>query len=142
VTGGVGVAELGQRGETLRCLRERLAQAQKAFEQLVLSASPLAPLDCVGEFAAQRLRQPREVVLEHIVLGAGAHRHDGDLLADRARDDDHGHVGVALADRLERLQAAEPGQIVVEQDRVPRGVAAAVERRQHHLERVDAARHR
>jgi hypothetical protein len=80
---------------------------------------PLAPHRGVSQLALDRRRQPREVALDDVVLGAGPHRRHGRLFADRARDEDERHVEVAVANQVQRLGAAEPRHGVVGDHDVP-----------------------
>jgi hypothetical protein len=58
----------------------------------------LAPQLGVAELPVDGRGEAGEVVLEHVVVSAGAHRLDGGLLADRARHDDEGVVDLAGLD--------------------------------------------
>ncbi len=86
-----------------------------------------------------RRRQPDQVVLEHVVVGARPHRLDRRVLADGARDDDECAVDAARLDRLQRVGRTEVGHRVIADDRVPLGVGdGGVERRRIlHLMRFD-----
>src|SRR5659263_680571 len=65
--------------------------------------------------AACGRRQAREVVLEDVVHGAGGEGRHGRLFSDGAGDRDGGHVGGFRGEHGERLEAAEAGQVVVDQ---------------------------
>src|SRR5665647_2851969 len=60
-----------------------------------------------------------EVVLEDVVHGAGGHGRHGRLFSDGAGDRDGGHVRGRLGKHVQGLQAAETGQVVVDQGELP-----------------------
>ena len=71
----------------------------------------VAPVGGFVEFARNGRHQPGQVVLEQVVLRAGAHGADGDVLANVAGDDDEGQIGVVPPGDFQRLQAAESGMV-------------------------------
>jgi hypothetical protein len=101
---------VGQAGQGIEI--GRLVQRRLGF-------LPAPPIGRLGELALDGRAEPAEGVLEHVVLGAGAHGADGDVLADVARDDDERQVGGQAADDVQRQQAAEIRHGVVGNDDVP-----------------------
>ena len=83
---------------------------------LALPAAQLGALDG----ALRRRRQAREVVLEHVVHGPGGDGRHGGVLGDRAGDGDGRHVRRRLGEHVQRPDAAETRQVVVDQRQVPR----------------------
>jgi len=71
------------------------------------------------ELALERRDQAREVLLHHVVAGAGLHRLDGDLFAYRAGDEDERDVQPEGAKHLQRVHAAEVRQAEVRDHGVP-----------------------
>ena len=65
----------------------------------------LPPQLGVAELPVDGRRQPREVVLENVVVRAGAHRLDRGVLADGAGDDDEGALELARLDGCQRVGA-------------------------------------
>jgi hypothetical protein len=92
---------------------------QGELAQFRLGPVPLPPFPGVLQFAPYDGGQARQVVLHHVVLGAGPHGGHGGLLAEGAGDEDEGQVGVVGADDLQRPVAPEAGHGVVGEDDVP-----------------------
>ena len=61
----------------------------------------------LAQLALERGQEPREIVLHDIVVGARFHHVDGDVLADRARDENERDVAPGFARDRERLGPAE-----------------------------------
>ena len=80
----------------------------------------LAPSGGLSHFTLDDGHQPLEVVLRHVVAGAGLHGRHRLLFADRAGHDDERHVEPAVPEQLERRGSAEVRQAVVADYNVPR----------------------
>ena len=63
--------------------------------------------------------QPLEVALHDVVLRAGLDRRHRRVVADRARDEDERHVGIALAQQFERRGPAEARHRIVGDREIP-----------------------
>ena len=73
----------------------------------------------IAQLAVNRWNEPAQVVLDDVVIGAVLHRVDGNLLADRARDEDERHLESAIAHHRERGGAAKAGHRVIRDDEIP-----------------------
>ena len=86
----------------LGAVQPRLALVQSLFGE---PASP--PHLGFAQLALERRQEPREIVLHDIVVRAGLHHVDGDVLADRARNENERDVAPRLARDRERLAPVE-----------------------------------
>lgn len=103
--------------------------------QRLLGLPASAPLTGFAETAFDRRGEAAEPVLADEVVGAGAHRRDGELLADLTRHQDDLGVEGGGAENGQRLGPAEAGHLPVAGDQVPGLPQCRAQRRR----RVDAA---
>ena len=94
-------------------------QAQAGLVQLALALAPRAADGRLLHLALDGGAEAGVVALDQVVVGAGLHGGDGDVLADVAGDDDEGHVGIELMHLVQRQQAGVVGQGVVGEDDRP-----------------------
>ncbi len=136
----------------VRQLGQRVVIRQ--VRQALLDAPALAPHARLAELALHGRKQPLQVVLHDVVVGAGAHRRDGGIFAHRPRHENEGHIGVAQPEQVERGRAGETRNRVIGDRQVPRraierggerrrrihpfadDLVAAVRERAHHERRV------
>ena len=83
----------------------------------------LAPNRGLAQLAIHRRRQPRQVALHDVVVGAGLHRGHGGVFANGARDKNERQIGMLFADDGERLRAAKARHGVVRDHEIPLGFA-------------------
>ena len=76
----------------------------------------------VLQLTVDRGRQPRQIVLQDVIVRARAHRLDRCILADRSRHDDERTVELARLQGSQGLARAEMRHRVVADDDIPRGV--------------------
>ena len=79
----------------------------------LVGARALAPGRRFAKLALDRRRQSREIAFDDVVVGAGLHRGNGDVFADRARHEDEGHIDALFAEHRERPRATERRHRVV-----------------------------
>ncbi len=103
---------IGDRRDDLLELRPRLPEA-------ALQRALLATVCGLLELALDRRHEPGERSLDEIVVHALAHRGDGRLFADGARDDDEGHVEHEGLHHGERRLRAEARHVEVGEDDLP-----------------------
>ena len=120
VTGGVGIAGLGEVRQRLDGALDRALQQIDGALERVVGPPRLAADGRLPQFALDGRHEAGQVLLDDEVLGAGLHGRHGGLLADRTGHDQHGDLRIGLADERQRLEAAEPGEVVVDDDDVPR----------------------
>ena len=117
------VRQVGQR-VVIRQMREVL------FDAPALTADVR-----LAQLAFDGRDQPCQAALHDVVVRAGPHRRDGDVLADGPRNENERQVGVVLAQQGERRRAAETRHRVVRDGDVPR---SALQRSDQRIRRVDA----
>ena len=90
----------------------------EALDGLVRLAAFL-PYARLAQLARDGGQHARGVAFHQVVVGAGLHGRDGDVLADRSGDDDERDVEPLFLGELQRLQAVEVRHGVVGDDQVP-----------------------
>ena len=108
----------GQPADGLHALR--VPQALLGGLQGGLRAALHAAIRRLAQLALDRGAEPAQVVLEDVVVRAGAHGLDRRVLADGARDDDERDVGVVVAEQAQGVGGAEALHRVVARGRRPR----------------------
>ena len=89
----------GQAADGLHALR--MPQPMLGRLQGGLRAALHAAVGRLAQLALDRGAEPAQVVLEHVVVRAGAHRLNRRVLADGAGDDDERDVGVVIAEQAQ-----------------------------------------
>ena len=90
------------------------------LEQRRLRPAALAAHLGVTQLPLDGRDQPPEIALGEEILRARLHRLDRDVLADRARDEDEGRIGIARAQQGEGRRPAECRHAVVADHEIPR----------------------
>lgn len=73
----------------------------------------------LAQLALERGKQAREVVLHHIVAGAGLHRRHRRLFVDRRRHEDERQLGAVPPYDLQGREPAEGRHLVIADDAIP-----------------------
>ena len=107
----------GEAADGLHALR--MPQAVLGGLQGGVRAALHAPVGRFAQLALHRGTEAPQVVLQDVVVGAGAHRLDGRVLADGARDDDEGDVGIVIAQQVQGIDGAEALHRVIAEDHIP-----------------------
>jgi len=130
---GHGELDVAQDGaeDVVEVVRDAAGQGAERFHllglvQLRLEAAQLGLGLAVGraarglrQLALERRPEPPQVLLHHVVVGAGLHRGDRGLLADRPRDEDERDVHAGVAELGQRVEPAEARHAEVGNHRVP-----------------------
>ena len=90
------------------------------LEQRRLRPAALAAHLGVTQLPLDGRDQPPEIALGEEILRACLHRLDRDVLADRARDEDEGRIGITRPQQGEGRRAAERRHAVVANHEIPR----------------------
>ena len=106
----------------------RQLRQPRPLEQGRLRPAALAPHLGVTQLPLDGRDQPSEIPLGEEILRARLHRLDGDVLADRARDEDEGRVEIARPQQGEGCRPAERRHAVVADHEIPR---LTIERGRH-----------
>jgi len=93
--------------DAVRRLLDEFSVFHLAFAQSRFRGPARPPHLGLAQLALERGQEPREIVLHDIVVGARFHHVDGDVLADRARDENERDVAPGFARDRERLGPAE-----------------------------------
>src|SRR5207249_4778685 len=93
--------------DPVRGLLVELPKPGFALTQSLFGEPARPPYLGLAQLALERRWEPREIVLHDIVVRAGLHHVDGDVLPDRARNENERDVAPGLARDRERLAPAE-----------------------------------
>ena len=108
-----------------RACRDQIFQE----EFCLLRAGVFAPHLCFAEGAIDGGSKSRKPLFDHVISGTGLQPLDGDLFAQRARDEDERDVRRSLDSQRERGLTIEGGKTIVRQNHIePAGVQGVRER--------------
>ena len=125
--GGAGVSDRGLRAEEddpVGAVLDEGTEAPLAGEEPLLGQSLLVPQPLPLQRPQHGRAQAGQPVLEHEVGCPLLHEPDGQVLADRAGDDDERHVQPPLPQPRQRPDRVELGQAVIGEDDVGRELQA------------------
>ncbi len=97
-------------------MEERTTRASRLGEESLVGLPLLAPGAVPRDGGLQRVAQPGEAILEQIVRGAALDAIGGELVVERAGDDEGGKIGPPPLEYLEHAERAEGRHLEVRDD--------------------------
>ena len=108
----------------LRKTVDERSEEQALFFQRRFGLTTFTALASFRQCAIDDGRQALQTILQDVISGAALQRFDGAFLAERAGDEDEGHVRGLLKDELECREPVEAGQRVICEHQIGRRIAA------------------